>query len=93
MEINSLVTDKRVYPNPVHDQAKVNITTVKRLQNPAIKVYDLQSRLIEVSTAITKQNQTELDFTIDCSNLPAGNYYYILLEEGVAVTSDKFLVE
>ena len=91
-ELSGLVIAKSFYPNPVKSTAHVRIQTSERLRNPAFKIYDMQSRLVEgISVDIQSAGNT-LEASFDCSGLSSGNYFYQLTEDGISVLSDKFTV-
>lgn len=92
-EISSIVSDYNFYPNPVSSNANLSVQTTENLKKPELKIFDLQSRMIENININASTNGNEINFSFDCSNLPKGTYYYMLTEEGNNILSRQFIVE
>ena len=92
-EISSIVSGYNFYPNPVSTKANLTVQTTENLKNPELKIFDLQSRIIDNLNIDGITNGNEINFSIDCSSLPKGTYYYLLTEEGKNVLSRQFIVE
>jgi hypothetical protein len=90
-DVNNLISQKSIFPNPVYNYASVKITSTTSLKNPELKVFDLQSKLMKIDIT-TKQNNNNLEFTLNCNGLASGNYYYILFSDGKATATEKFVV-
>ncbi len=91
-ELSDLVINKSFYPNPVVDKAYISISTKERLKNPQIKIFGIQSQLITDLTIERTINNNEINFTVDCSTLPSGNYFYMVTENEKSVVTDHFIV-
>jgi hypothetical protein len=89
----NIVTESTLYPNPVHSTAILKATTSVKIQKPDLLIFDLQSRPVTIGPVEFIQGNNELSVRLNLSGIPAGNYYYILTEEGRTVLSDKFVVE
>jgi hypothetical protein len=91
-EVNKVV-DSKFFPNPVRETATLIVTTSEKLNNAEIKVYDLQSRLIENIPSEKQSNGKTVEFSIDCTGLSRGVYYYQIIEDSINILSDQFIVE
>ncbi len=91
-ELNNFVINKYFYPNPAIEKAHLLIITNSLLKNPKLNIYDNQSKQIQNLSIKIMQKNNEIEFTFDCTNLPAGNYYYHLNSDESYVHSDNFII-
>jgi hypothetical protein len=91
-EVADIVVNKNFYPNPVHEHATLTLNTSEPVKNPDLKVYDVQSKLVQSSANYNSHNN-DLIIEIDLTKVPAGHYYYVLTSDGKAISSDIFMVE
>jgi len=66
---SSTLADVKLYPNPGHAEARVQIPTPTPLQAEALRCYDLQGREQSVSAAVAGDV-----YRLDTRALPAGSY-------------------
>jgi hypothetical protein len=91
-ELSEMVVNKNFYPNPAHNRSTLTLNTTGSLKDPVLKVYDVQSKLVKTSATYTSRNN-ELTVEVDLSEVPVGNYYYVVSSEEKFVASDIFIVE
>jgi trimeric autotransporter adhesin len=91
-ELESMVSEKSFFPNPVHQSATLRVTTVLPLKNPSVQILDSRSRIVSTNGDAMLNNNT-VEFYFDRRDLAPGVYYYILSDEGRGITSDQFIVE
>ncbi len=91
-ELSNLVVDQTLYPNPAHGKTTLTINTVSPFNKPELKIFDVQSKLIQTEIQSVVENN-RITYNIDLATVPAGHYYYVLLEDGQPVTSNIFIVE
>ncbi len=91
-ELSNFEITKNFFPNPTTGKAHLSIFSIERLINPILKVYDLQSKQIKNLLTEININNNDIEFIFDCTNFPAGNYYYILNSDGNDILSDKFVI-
>ena len=89
-EITNVVSDLKFYPNPVQSSATLDISFNEFVGSTSISFYDMQSRLITLPVE-TQNDGTHSRFSIDCSTLPEGNYFYMVSSEGKAVANGMFV--
>src|SRR6185295_13726909 len=79
-ELGDVIVNKTFFPNPVHGNAQLTVTTKERLKNPALQIFDLQSRLVQDAGIEMNFTDNKIEFRINCANLARGSYYYMLSE-------------
>lgn len=86
---NAFMLDQN-YPNPFNPSTTISYQ-VTRPGNLAIRVYDLQGRL--VSTLVNQEHPTgNHQLSWDASALPSGTYFYRLEAEGKSVQTKKAIL-
>jgi hypothetical protein len=76
-----------VFPNPFGEQATLSISNVQ-LTKGSIEIYDMLGNKVRVMENLSGNN-----FIINREGLPAGIYFYNVINDGVMVGSGKISVE
>ena len=76
----------KIYPNPFDEKATVEIEGLGRLEG-VFKVYDRRGRLMQT------YDFQHSKFEIQKDELPAGIYFYQLINKGSIVTSGKMAIK
>jgi hypothetical protein len=92
-EISDDVVEHNFYPNPVKEKAHLFVKTSGKFVHPELKILDLQARIIPAGLSAASSNPDEIDYSIDCSQLARGTYYYLLTDEGRRIISRQFVIE
>jgi len=58
-----------------------------------MEIFDVLSRSHKNIPVSLKENYNELLFEFNCEQLRAGNYYYLLKEDGEAIATAAFQVQ
>jgi len=87
---NELVGDLNVSPNPATDNAVISYNLKQNANNVMFNLYDMAGRVI-VSQNLDN-NAGDGQFTLNCSDLQAGIYYYSIIADGIAA-SKKIVIE
>lgn len=78
----------KIYPNPAGEQALIHIGPDVVLKNAELRIYDLLGKEVLLAGDLK-----ERQFTLKTGNLPTGNYFYRLMNDGRVVASGKLAVQ
>jgi hypothetical protein len=73
------------FPNPFSNSMKIDFE--KTVRNGIITIYNMQGQLVK-----ELRNLSGLSFTILRSNLPAGIYYFQIMEADIVIATDKIII-
>jgi len=85
-------TDKNVFPNPASDQLFIDATLLDHFSNLTLEVINNQGQLVEVKKMIGTVDK-KVNISGDLKNLPAGIYYYKLMNAADVLVNGKFMKE
>jgi hypothetical protein len=83
------------FPNPMVSSAILKIQSAVYYKQTELKVFDLFGRILHPFMELVYDSPLKLDieFRIDRSGLPAGIYFYQLIDESECIIKGKFLIE
>jgi hypothetical protein len=80
-----------IFPNPVADHSVV-ILNQQISENISVKIYDLQGRIItELHNGWL--NEGEHQFSLDRKTLGQQSMYLLVVDDGINIQREKFVVE
>lgn len=86
VSVNSVSTSGNkfdLFPNPATSRLNIKLDLEKKAEKAQIRIIDVFGRNLQT---IDKANLQNEQISISTSNLPAGNYYVVLIANGLATT-------
>ncbi len=75
----------KIYPNPVHSNASVHISTPAK--NASLNIYNLYGEKVK-----TIENISEKEIELSINNLPAGIYFIAFRQDDKIITTSKIII-
>ncbi len=94
-EPNETIISKDFFPNPFIDQATLKIITRPVIDQPVLKVFDLEGREMNPLTELVSFSKFnhEVEYRINRSGLSPGIYFYTLNDLKTIVAAGKFIIQ
>ena len=94
-EVNENVIVNSVFPNPVINEAILKVQTKNEMIQPELLIMDAAGNEISNHAERTSFNraQSEVEFRIDRTDLSAGFYFYMVMDEQKNIATGKFVIE
>jgi hypothetical protein len=92
-ELDNLIAEQVLYPNPVIEQATLHFSSKEYLRNASLTILDTQGKVISTLPSTNTTGSLTLDFEINRQGFPTGIYYYFLSSENSRPASGKFIVQ
>lgn len=92
-EIESVVLESTVYPNPMIQQATLSFKTREYLQAPSLQILDATGRCVKSFPEPTSNQGLSVDYIFNRESLATGTYFYFLSEGESQIASGKLIVQ
>jgi hypothetical protein len=86
---STLAEGEFFHPNPVEDVILLDISAAKENSKLSFQITDLQGRIVRKMDLLTDQNEHEI--SMDCKDLPSGQY--ILTAEGAGIHETRRIIK
>ncbi|MEO8087170.1 MAG: T9SS type A sorting domain-containing protein [Bacteroidota bacterium] len=94
-EVSNNIIVNEIYPNPIIKNAMLLVQTKGAMQQPELRMMDVNGNLISGHTSQNHFNHAtnEVEFNIEREGLAAGMYYYLVVDAEQIVATGKLIVE
>lgn len=87
-ELNNLLADLKIYPNPVHDILNIIYASSDNV-NAVLAIYDMAGRLVQMQVIALSRNSR--NYSVNIRTLPKGSYLLVIRQPNIRLADTRFI--